>query len=102
MKKKKYIILLVLGLLVVLCGLILYKFVFVRSSPIEKKEAGQQKGLTQEEKQKILEQLNSASATPLTAQEKTKILKQISTTSKPLLDDEKTKILEGLKTIINR
>ena len=95
MKEKKYIILAVVCVLVVLSGVLLYRFVFIKP-PIQNQETSQQKGLTQEEKQKILEQLNSASTTPLTTQEKTKILKQISTTSKPLSDDEKARILESL------
>ena len=96
MKEKKYIIWLVGGVIVIVAGILLCKFVFFRST-VEKQEVSQPKGLTQEEKQKILEQLNSASTTPLTPKEKTKVLKQISTTSKPLSDDEKAKILEGLK-----
>ena len=83
-----------ISVLVILGGVLLYRFVFIKP-PVKKQETGQLKGLTQEEKQKIIGQL--ATTTPLTAQEKTKILKQLSTTTKPLSDEEKAKILDSLK-----
>lgn len=96
MKNRKNIILVGVCIVFILAGIFLYGFVF-KSVPMRKQEVIEQKGLTQEVKQKIIEQLTSSSTTPLTAKDGASVIKKISTTTKPLSSEEKTKILENLK-----
>ncbi len=99
MKTKRYLIASVVIIVVCLiAGGAWFAYRNWEKKEIPQVQENKQKGLTQEEKQKIIDELKKVEK-PITEKEKTQIVNELKKTLQPLSDTEKQKIIQDLQTI---